>query len=412
MLPWKSIRRPLNLNEDSDSENFVSQLHRRLLPYVNVETDLSNSYYNIVTGYIGPSDIFYEIISRLDPPMEAYSRKIRLNLAIRSMLVYESGKRLQTDDFVSLLGCELGDESVLSILCSDSSTPHHVAGMFGSAMALEDAKAGFRLEEFLKLAIDHGLLDVGTCKHEKSKAGLMHEFSHGYFRKKTARTPETGYTMQSLVEIYTTGMRLWLFHLAAIGVDLTNYGRVEHRRRSRIGRGLEEYETIRGADDRYHSFEEVSIYPHVDHLNSFKILSLVYGPLPADWNVQISWRLCDWYIWEGLAGRFWEMLDFEEQSMPGAWKLEWKSESDCSITSQYRDRAHQDRALRRSTRKKIAKSLAEEEAQDLGLLSPPRWLRQKHKRQLHRHSTAEAVEWNLKLRRKLQQRSLIRRDLT
>ncbi|KAL4881860.1 hypothetical protein BJY04DRAFT_188215 [Aspergillus karnatakaensis] len=92
-----------------------------------------------------------------------------------------------------------------------------------------------------------------------------------------------------------------------LGVDIEQYGARECELMESSDFYLEL--SVTASQRRYpkadwHLIRDVDIY---------RILKLAYGPKPEDWQIWVNNPI------DELVGEFWEMLEREEEVMPGTW---------------------------------------------------------------------------------------------
>jgi hypothetical protein len=90
-----------------------------------------------------------------------------------------------------------------------------------------------------------------------------------------------------------TALKIWLTDLKSAGVDLDDFGRAEK--------------------DLYDSGAIGEDYPASWVRGQYRLINFTYGTSPHDWHLWIS-EASDLF-----AGEFWDMIQREEEVMPGAW---------------------------------------------------------------------------------------------
>jgi hypothetical protein len=91
-----------------------------------------------------------------------------------------------------------------------------------------------------------------------------------------------------------TALRIWLTDLKSVGVDLEDFGRAE-----------KDLYNSRAIGKDYHVCSWVG--------GNHRLINFTYGTSPHDWHLWISEKS------DLFAGEFWDMIQREEEVMPGAW---------------------------------------------------------------------------------------------
>ncbi|KAL4947722.1 hypothetical protein BDW69DRAFT_107821 [Aspergillus filifer] len=109
---------------------------------------------------------------------------------------------------------------------------------------------------------------------------------------------------------FTPFIRVWVTELKSAGVDLEAYGAKEQLLYDTGDLDLElwTYVGSLGEPQSASWFLE-----HKQDYVPFRVLKLVYGPEPEDWRLWTTNPI------DELVGEFWEMIEMEEEVMPGAW---------------------------------------------------------------------------------------------
>lgn len=105
---------------------------------------------------------------------------------------------------------------------------------------------------------------------------------------------------------FNPALRTWASELKSAGVDLEEYGTKESASFDESGLWHRIYVgPLRHRSLGYNYKEEDFFW--------FRCWKLTYGPEPEDWTVWVTNPI------DELVGKFWEMVEREEELMPGTW---------------------------------------------------------------------------------------------
>lgn len=165
----------IHLSNDGD-------LAMELCTHIAEQFDLANGTFAFITGTGGSLAVMEKLMRRLDPPLQSYSLKSRLDFALDSTPAYSCGCPHIISGFNARLGCELTDSNVLDVIFSDNSDYlHRLIRFFGIAFARGDGMATTPFGKVMKAGAKLG----------SEWAGCMESFLTGFLSTLTfGHTPD------------------------------------------------------------------------------------------------------------------------------------------------------------------------------------------------------------------------------